>query len=298
MTSERISGVYTYNVQQLRDLLGEIIKANVSSEVWGWLREAAAMPNGTRSFNTAFVLLPRKTGRSPFSITESDREACASVRKGFSVDDWSVDRLTRVWLLMQLDPSDKDNYYNVIENLFLAAEMNELVALYSALPVLAYPEIWKKRCAEGIRSTMDSVLEAVMYQNPYPADYLEKQAWNQMILKAFFTGKEIERIEGLDSRANSELAHTLSDYAEERWAANRGMNPLLWRLIGRFIDEEILTAIKKGLLVSGPLEKKPIVLAISESSYEPAKALLADPELKAIAEDRSLSWKSFESPAS
>ncbi|HEY0669874.1 MAG TPA: EboA domain-containing protein [Sphingobacteriaceae bacterium] len=297
MISEQTSGIYTYNVKHLRDLIGEIVKASVTPDAWKWLEGAAALSNGVTGFNASFVLLPRKTGKAGVRISQEQLDACSTIRRGFSIEGWSIDRLSRVWLLMHLDPSDKDNYQRIIENLFLAAEMNELVALYSALPLLAYPAIWVKRCAEGIRNTMDSVLEAVMYNNPYPSDYLEQPAWNQMILKAFFTGKKIEKIEGLDERANSELAHTLSDYAQERWAAKREMNPMLWRLVGRFIDDEILSAIKKGLQVSAYQDKRPIVLAIVESSYEPAKALLEDPELKAIADDKTLSWKSFESPA-
>ena len=89
--------------------------------------------------------------------------------------------------------------------------MNELVALYSALPVLAYPEIWKMRCAEGIRSNIGHVLESIMYNNPYPMQYLDEKAWNQLILKAFFTDKDINLIPGIDKRANAELARTRSD---------------------------------------------------------------------------------------
>lgn len=296
MVSEQISGIYTYNVKHLSDLIAEITKANTTSDAWKWLEEAGTLSNGIKGFNSSFVLLPRKTGKATIQINDEHREAISATRKDFSVEGWSIDRLSRVWLLMQLDPSEKDTYQRIIENLFLAAEMNELVALYSSLPLLAYPQMWMKRCAEGIRNTMDSVLEAVMYHNPYPSEYLEQLAWNQMILKAFFTGKKVEKITGLDARANSELAHILIDYAKERWAAKREMNPMLWRLVGRFIDEEILADIKKGLVISGKAEKRPIVLAISECSYKPAMALLEDPELKEIAADSSLSWKSFETP--
>src|SRR5699024_3254500 len=120
-----------------------------------------------------------------------------------------------------VDPADKDTYFRIIENLFLAAEMSELVALYSSLPLLAYPELWTKRCAEGIRSNIGSVLESIMYQNPYPAENLNQAAWNQLVLKAFFTDKAVNNIYGLEERANSELASILSDYAHERWAAHR-----------------------------------------------------------------------------
>lgn len=88
-------------------------------------------------------------------------------------------------MLLQLDATDKAKYFKTIENLFLAAEIQELVALYSSLPLLAWPELWKMRCAEGVRSNIGLVLEAIMYNNPYPFNYLDEKAWNQLILKAF-----------------------------------------------------------------------------------------------------------------
>jgi hypothetical protein len=61
-----------------------------------------------------------------------------------------------------------------------------------------YSEEWKLLCALGIRSNMGNVLEAIMYHNPYPAAYIEEPAWNQLIMKAFFTGKNVNNIIGLD----------------------------------------------------------------------------------------------------
>ncbi len=91
--------------------------------------------------------------------------------------------------------------------------MNELTALYGALPFLAFPEAWKLRTAEGVRSNIGSVLEAIMVRNPYPAQYLDEPAWNQLVMKAFFTDKPVHLISGLDERANPELARILRDFS-------------------------------------------------------------------------------------
>ncbi len=99
---------------------------------------------------------PRKTGKKITELTAEENKAARA--EGLYIDSWSIDRLSRVWLLMHLDSSGKEKYFGNIETLFSAGEMNELVALYSALPVLQYPELWKKRCAEGIRSNIADVL--------------------------------------------------------------------------------------------------------------------------------------------
>ncbi len=42
-----------------------------------------------------------------------------------------------------------------------------------------------------------------------------KPAWNQLVLKAFFTEKPIQQIIGLDERANEKLASTAYDFAKK-----------------------------------------------------------------------------------
>jgi hypothetical protein len=197
-------------------------------------------------------------------------------------------------LLLQLNAGDKEHYVQSIENLFRAAEVNELVALYSALPVLAYPERWTKRCAEGIRSNIGDVLLAIMCNNPYPSENLDEAAWNQMVLKAFFTEKPIHQIIGLDNRANRELANILSDYAHERWAAHRPVYPQLWRCVGPFINEKIFPDIKRITFSEYTIEREAAALACWHSSYPPARDLLdKNSELKAAIESGELSWDSL-----
>jgi hypothetical protein len=276
--------MFNYNAEAVKAIFKTIIQATIAPDVFTWLEEK-------RALNTAFVLLSRKTGKGIINITKEQAEQLAVIIPGFSVDGWSIDRLGRAYLLLNLDVADKDEYFRKIENLFLAAEMSELVALYSTLPLLAYPEIWVKRCSEGIRSNIGSVLEAIMYHNPYPAQNLDQAAWNQLVLKAFFTDKEIGKIIGIDTRANKELAYILSDYAHERWAAKREVNPNLWRLIGKFIDDKLFDDIKRLFDDGNLVDRKAGALAISLANYEPAKTLLAQyPELVKAIENENLSW--------
>ncbi len=272
----------------LKDILSGIIKKNTDAAVYQWLLEKSAS-TGT-SFNIAFVSLPRKTGKSFIKVSEEDIIAVQSARAGFTINNWSIDRLSRVWLLMHLDSSDKDKYFRHIENLFLTGEMNELIALYSALPVLDYPELWKNRCAEGIRNNIGDVLESIMCYNPYASENLDDAAWNQLVLKAFFTEKPIEQIIGIDKRANLKLAETLSDYAHERWAANRAVPIQLWRCMGPFIDERLFPDLRKVAASSDPLEKDAAALAAYSSNYPPAKDLIPISQLSDI-QSGKLNWE-------
>lgn len=279
--------MYNYDVDSLRQLFEKLLAKNVSTDVFIWLKQKG-------NFNTQFVLVPRKTGKAVLHILEEYDRQLDEIIPGFDMTGWSVDMLGRAFLLLGLDETDKEEYFRIIENLFLAGEVNELVSLYSSLPLLAYPEMWVKRCAEGVRSNIGNVLEAIMYQNPYPQNNLDQSAWNQLVLKAFFTGKDVGKIEGIDQRANKDLAYVISDYVHERRAAGRDINPALWRLVGPFIDDKLFEDVKWALESGVTINKKAAALALAQSNYQPAVELLNnEPQLKAAIEQKQLTWDSL-----
>ena len=112
--------------------------------------------------------------------------------------------------------------------LFAAAGLEELVALYQALPLLPHPELLAPRIAEGIRSNMKPVFNSVALDNPITAERLVQDAWNQTVLKALFIASPVARMVGADRRANPVLAQMLIDYARERIAAKRPVPVDLW----------------------------------------------------------------------
>ena len=278
-------------MEALKNYIDQIIQQQVAGDSWKWLKDKVSGINIAAPFNLAFAAIPRKIGKERINITEEQVKEIQQLRAGFSIENWTIDRLCRVWLLMHLDASKKEAYTGKIENLFLTADMKEQVALYSALPILAYPPYWQKRCAEGIRSNIGDVLQAIMCNNPYPAEQLPQAAWNQMVLKAFFTEKPVNEIIGLDERANEELAHILSDYAHERWAAHRTVNPLLWRCVARFVDDTIFPDIKRIAVSESKPERLAAALVCRESSYPPAKALVnGNIYLQSMVKNAALSW--------
>lgn len=145
------------------------------------------------------------------------------------VDQWTILRLARVWMLSLIDDQPQP-YKDFIDKLFDYADVQELTALYSALNVFHYPELWLERCKIGIRNNIEPVQQAIMEHNKYPALQLEQEAWNQLVLKAFFTGKDIPYIYGLLARDNNQLQASIVDYIYERDSAKRAIHPLLWLL--------------------------------------------------------------------
>lgn len=286
--------IFLYDVEELATLLSTIIKQYIDVDNYLWLEEKAGLiksENNAAQLNLSFAAIPRKTGRKIININAGQKKRINAILPGFFIDGWPLHRLCRIWILLRMNAAEKDDYRNKIESLFKNAEMNELADLYAALPVFAYSSTWVKRCAEGIRSSIGIALESVIYNNPYPSKFLDEAAWNQLVLKSFFTDKDVNRIIGLDDRVNPQLASTLIDYAHERWAANRPVNIQLWRLVGKFIDEANFSDIQNLFASSNVNTKKAAALACSQSDYEPAKNLLdTAPELKNEIIENKLNW--------
>ena len=214
--------------------LERIIRRNLNDEAMDWLEQRISpvkTEEKTLQLNQAFSHLPRFVEKKRVDLLPSEVAEMAKLLPGFEISGWTTDRLCRVYLLMQVPDQDKEVYLRKINGLFTAAEMNEQAALYSALPVFSYPEEWVHRCEEGIRSNIGTVLEAIMYHNPYPARYLSENSWNQLVLKAFFTEKDVTRITGINERKNKALSETLKDYVQERQAAHRTVHPEIYKLI-------------------------------------------------------------------
>jgi len=135
-------------------------------------------------------------------------------------------------------------------------------------------------------------LEALMYGNPYPSKHLDEGAWNQLVLKAFFTDKDVTRIVGLDKRMNASLANTLFDYVEERRAAGRTVNLQIWRLTEKYIDQSHFYLIESLIREGNEKDKLAAALALRNSSFEKAGELLNRfPELKSALDKKQVTWK-------
>ena len=168
--------MYRYNADDLKSIFSAILRDNVTPEAFKWLNDQIATLQNDSQFYKTFITVPRKTGKAPIHITHSHAAAVVAIRNHLYLKDWTSDRLARSWLLLHVDPTDADQYIRTIQDLFRSAEVQELVALYSSLPILAYPEKWTARCSEGIRSNISDVLTAIMCNNPYPSENLDEPA--------------------------------------------------------------------------------------------------------------------------
>ena len=229
-----MSALITIKTTSISSLLRYWISQVVDKKTIIWLDEKKEQIKNSvtgREFFTAFSMVSRYVTKDQLQLTPEDLKAASALHTGWFPGHWSVEQAARTILVLALPQDNTEKYLHTLEQVFISADVSELVALYQALPLLAYPERWQKRAAEGVRSNMTAVFNAVALRNPYAAEYFDTLAWNQMVLKALFVGSPLHLIQGLDVRANSELARMLVDYAQERQSANRPVSSELWQLV-------------------------------------------------------------------
>ena len=186
---------------------------------------------------------------------------------------------------------DEARFAERLDKLFVGGEIGEHMALFRGLPLYPAPERLVARAAEGIRSAVQPVFEAVAHANPYPYERFSETQWNHMVLKALFIGSTLDPIQGLDQRRNADLAKMLIDYAHERWAAGRPVSPELWRGVGPFADEAGVADLARVLRDGSERERKAAALALAECPRPSARAALEmAPEIAAAARERRISW--------
>ena len=218
-------------------------------------------------FYLSFNLIHRKIKDASFDFKSEDKEAMSVIYPGFKPAHWTTRSIARTLMVLNIPDEARKK---VLDDLFSTADIQELETLYRTLYLLPDPGNYKYRGAEGIRTNMTRVFDALALDNPFPAEYFGEGAWNQMVLKAIFMQRPLYRIVGLDERHNDNLARIASDFAHERWAASRPVTPELWRLLTVGKTAERMNDIERILASDDTLENAAgdLVLAAWENGHQ------------------------------
>ncbi len=260
-------------------LLAGWVRRALEGEPAAWFETtlaALAGAAGERDLARAVGLAPRKLGKSDLVLAPGDLERAEAVRAGFDPAGLTVDQAARIaFLLAAADRGDDAAFAARLLDLFRTADVSESIAYLRGLPLFPGGRALLPVAAEGVRSAVKPVFEAIAHRNPYPAEMFEEGAWNQMVLKALFIGSSLAPIRGLGERANPELAQVLVDYAHERWAAGRPVSPELWLCVGPFAEGPMLDDLAR-VLTTGTMEERAAARAALQASPSAAAgAILA-----------------------
>lgn len=264
------------NTAQPSEFLYHLIQENADERTLDWLeqqREKQRAPTAARAFYLAFGTAARWASHQPWSLSEEQREAAHRLREGFRPDGWPLSQAVRTYLLLSLPADDPAQYVATLTRLLETADVDEQGAVYAALPLLPHPEALVPLAANGLRTNITRVFDAIALRNPYPADYLDEAAWNQLLLKAVFMERPLYLIYGADERANPALARMLVDFAHERWAAGRPVTPELWRFVAPYADATHRADLERVIASDNPWERAAGQLAGAQSNSPELQSL-------------------------
>lgn len=207
-------------------------------------------------------------------LTKDKLMQAEKIRAFWNPSRWSLSQLARTYLVLGFARHRLDQFKGTMDKLFNAADLEELIALYQALPLFPNPDKFLLQATNGIRSNMLSVFDAIALNSPYPAEYFDEIAWNQLVLKTLFVDSPIENVIGLKRRANPMLAKALINTARERFAANRPIKSELWCLVGLNIDHEVWPLLQNLLDEKHPVLEDGVILACDHCQLPEAKMVL------------------------
>jgi len=280
-----------------RTLLRDWILRQADAERGAWLdAQAAALRQdpADAALDIALGMVPRRLGKAALALTDADLAAADKAIEGWDPRGWNVTDAARILLLSGLPDTGK-RFADRFRSLCGAADVAELIALYRGLPLYPDPASLEDQVGEGLRSNMRGVFEAIAHRNPYAKAHFDDHRWNHMVLKALFIGSPLAPIQGLDQRANPELARIMLDFAHERWAAGRPVPFEIWRCVGPFAEGQAIDDLARVLAQGEGVERRAAALALAASPDRRAARLLQD--VPALAGDISrsrLTWATLQ----
>lgn len=276
-----------------RTLLHGWLLRQLGKEQSAWLdAQIAALEQNPAdaTLDIALGLAPRRLGKADLALTGADLAAAEKAVAGWDPRGWTVSDAARIVLLIGLPEGEKP-FSERFRALCRTADVAELITLYRGLALYPDPASLEEQVGEGLRSNMRAVFEAIAHNNPYPKAHFDNHRWNHMVLKALFIGSPLAPIQGLDERANPELARIMCDFAHERWSADRPVPFEIWRCVGPFAEGQAIADLERVLSSGGQIERQAAALALAASPDRKAAMLLQNfPALARNISRKELTW--------
>jgi hypothetical protein len=289
-------GKAIYNIEVMRksEAIYEVLGDNADKEALDWLKERTNKLEISKSakdlFMTYSLLASKFDKKQEINYTETTNETSSY----FKTHGADVLQMSRIYLLTKVLEVNPEFYTQEVAKIIEVADTTELETFLRYLTILPQSESFKYSAVEALRTNISIIFDAITLNNPYPALFFNDQQWNQMYLKAAFMERDLGMIESVDERANADLTRIISDYAHERWAASRTIDPMFWRPVSKFLDDTLLSDMKRLLTSENPIENKAGALCCYFSEDDNALVLLEQhTELKQQIASNKITWNTL-----
>lgn len=250
------------------EFLNQLLDRHLNESAQGFrdkaLDEIAQGARGQR-FAGLLSMASRYAKRQPLALTDEDRAQAEACVPGWSPGAWNRLELVRAELILARPDLEQASFAEDFETLFRYADEGETCAFYRILPLLPAPERFVSRAAEGCRTNMLTVFEAIALDSPYPVEQFDDTAWHQLVIKALFLDLPVYRIVGLDQRLTEELTRMALDWADERASAGRSLYLGLWLCLGPYYPARVAALVRGYWASADARERQAMALAMGRT---------------------------------
>jgi hypothetical protein len=173
------------------------------------------------------------------------------------------------------DPSQSAT--ELARELYFTGDLRERSGALRGLAVIGRGDGALDAVLDAGRVTAVELFEAVIAENPYASRVLPDEEFRKLVLKSAFVGVSLDRVIGLETRADAELSRMLLSYVTEREVAGRSVPPDVWPIVARYGSPGL--AAKLCGYLEHPAEAH-------RAAAARALGHLADPRARPFLEDR------------
>ncbi len=137
---------------------------------------------------TVYTAASRRMGNGPLP-TPAD---------GPAFEHWTLEDAARVLLLLTRAGTSPATFREDAVACYEQGDAREQRSWLRAIGTLPDPEQFLAAAVDACRSSILPIFEAIACENPYPSRYFPERNFNQMVLKALFSGVALSRVVGLD----------------------------------------------------------------------------------------------------
>jgi hypothetical protein len=203
----------------------DLIDRRVGPPGRDWFKRATTAGVVERAELTrSFTATARYLGKAVLDLQPEEATWLEALGVDWPIEGWGLDELGRATLLaLAAERSPSADFQELVDDCYRHGDTRERQAVLRALPLLPEAERFLALGVDACRTSIQPLFEAIACENPYPAVHFPELNFNQMVLKALFTGVALQRIVGLERRVTPELTRMANDYASERRAAGRSV---------------------------------------------------------------------------
>tara|TARA_R110002051_G_scaffold1246_2_gene6869 strand:- start:7868 stop:8758 length:891 start_codon:yes stop_codon:yes gene_type:complete len=274
--------------------LSKIIEGNINSNTKEWLADKITTITNVKSTKDLYLTYSLLASKIDVNDAFDTSMITAELKKYIQIQNGNLLQIARMYLLIKVLEADEEFFSEKVANIIEVADTSELVTFLKFLILLPNAEKYKMVAVDALRTNISPVFNALAYNNPYPSSYFDDRQWNQMFLKTAFMQGNLSAILNIDKRANKDLARIISDYAHERWAAGRDIDPDFWRPVIQFIGPELIEDMKRLLNSKSKFENRAGALCCYFSNNPDAKKILnGHQNLIQQIENAAFSWETI-----